>query len=118
MKELPSFLVVHALHAVTCWDGSLIQPAFPAKQVPWQTHLAQRPRSRVCGWTVKVLSSEVAFRSGPAPSSLQEARDSAEREQVRRALEENGWNVSAAARVLGVERTNLHKRIRVLGLKR
>ena len=56
--------------------------------------------------------------SGPPPSSLQAARDSAEREHVRRALEDNGWNVSAAARALGMERTNLHKKIRALGLKR
>jgi len=56
--------------------------------------------------------------SGPAPSSLHAARDSAEREHVLRALEDNGWNVSAAARALGMERTNLHKRIRALGLKR
>ena len=35
-----------------------------------------------------------------------------------RALEEAGWNVSSAARALGMERTNLHKRIRALGLTR
>jgi two-component system nitrogen regulation response regulator NtrX len=52
------------------------------------------------------------------PSSLREARDAAEREEVLKALEETGWNVSQAARMLGLERTNLHKRIRALGLKR
>lgn len=51
-------------------------------------------------------------------SSVQEARESAEREHVLRALEESGWNVSSAARALGMERTNLHKRIRALGLAR
>ena len=56
--------------------------------------------------------------NGPATSSLHAARDSAEREHVLRALEDNGWNVSAAARALGMERTNLHKRIKALGLKR
>jgi two-component system, NtrC family, nitrogen regulation response regulator NtrX len=35
-----------------------------------------------------------------------------------RALEESHWNVSGAARMLGMERTNLHKRIRALGLSR
>ena len=53
-----------------------------------------------------------------SPTSLQQARDAAEREHLRRALDESGWNVSAAARALGMERTNLHKRIRALGLKR
>jgi two-component system nitrogen regulation response regulator NtrX len=53
-----------------------------------------------------------------APSSLQQTRDSAEREKILQALDETGWNVSGAARILGVERTNLHKRIRALGLNR
>jgi two-component system, NtrC family, nitrogen regulation response regulator NtrX len=55
--------------------------------------------------------------SGPK-SSVQEARESAEREHILRALEEANWNVSGAARALGMERTNLHKRIRALGLSR
>jgi two-component system, NtrC family, nitrogen regulation response regulator NtrX len=55
--------------------------------------------------------------SGPR-SSIQEARESAERDHILRALEETNWNVSGAARALGMERTNLHKRIRALGLSR
>jgi len=55
--------------------------------------------------------------SGPR-SSVQEARESAERDHILRALEESNWNVSGAARALGMERTNLHKRIRALGLSR
>ena len=48
----------------------------------------------------------------------QKTRESAERDLLRRTLEECGWNVSSAARTLGMERTNLHKRIRALGLSR
>jgi two-component system nitrogen regulation response regulator NtrX len=59
----------------------------------------------------------VQRESGPK-STIQEARESAEREHILRALEETNWNVSGAARVLGMERTNLHKRIRALGLAR
>ena len=59
----------------------------------------------------------VQRESGPK-SSVQEARESAEREHILRALEESNWNVSGAARALGMERTNLHKRIRALGLSR
>jgi two-component system nitrogen regulation response regulator NtrX len=51
-------------------------------------------------------------------SNLKEARESAERDHILRALEESSWNVSGAARSLGMERTNLHKRIRALGLNR
>ncbi len=59
----------------------------------------------------------VQRESGPK-STIQEARESAEREHILRALEETNWNVSGAARALGMERTNLHKRIRALGLTR
>jgi two-component system nitrogen regulation response regulator NtrX len=53
-----------------------------------------------------------------AAAGLQEVRDAAERDRIRQALEETDWNVSGAARLLGTERTALHKRIRALGLKR
>ena len=59
----------------------------------------------------------VQRETGPK-STIQEARESAEREHILRALEESKWNVSGAARALGMERTNLHKRIRALGLSR
>ncbi|HWF10197.1 MAG TPA: sigma-54 dependent transcriptional regulator [Bryobacteraceae bacterium] len=64
------------------------------------------------------LELRMPQRENGARSSVQEARESAEREHVLRALEESGWNVSSAARALGMERTNLHKRIRALGLAR
>ena len=57
-------------------------------------------------------------RDLPVPSNLREARESAERDHILKALEQSGWNVSGAARALGMERTNLHKRIRSLGLRR
>jgi two-component system nitrogen regulation response regulator NtrX len=50
-------------------------------------------------------------------SSLHETRDDAEKARILKALEQTGWNISAAARMLNIERTNLHKRIRALGLK-
>jgi len=57
-------------------------------------------------------------RESGAHSNLREARESAERGHILKALEESGWNVSGAARTLGMERTNLHKRMRALGLQR
>jgi two-component system nitrogen regulation response regulator NtrX len=59
----------------------------------------------------------VQREQGPK-STIQEARESAEREHILRALDESNWNVSGAARALNMERTNLHKRIRALGLTR
>src|SRR3954467_2934591 len=59
----------------------------------------------------------VQRETGPK-STIQEARESAEREHILRALEESSWNVSGAARTLGMARPHLHKRIRALGLVR
>ena len=58
------------------------------------------------------------YRDSSQRSSVQEAREGAERDHILKALDAVDWNVSAAARSLGMERTNLHKRIRALGLNR
>ena len=58
------------------------------------------------------------YRDSSPRSSVQEAREGAERDHILKALDEAGWNVSGASRALGMERTNLHKRIRALGLSR
>ena len=58
-------------------------------------------------------------RQWPRPATgLQEVRDAAERDRIRQALDQTDWNVSGAARLLGTERTSLHKRLRALGLRR
>ena len=57
-------------------------------------------------------------RETDAPSTLEETRAQAERDVIREALDRADWNVSAAARALGIERTRLHKRIRALGLQK
>jgi two-component system nitrogen regulation response regulator NtrX len=54
---------------------------------------------------------------GPRPS-LRDFREAAERQFVLETLEENDWNISRAAQILGIERTNLHKKIKLLGLRR
>jgi DNA-binding NtrC family response regulator len=49
---------------------------------------------------------------------LREFRDHMEREYIRMKLDENSWNISRTATLLGIERTNLHKKMRTLGLSR
>ncbi|HVZ73886.1 MAG TPA: sigma-54 dependent transcriptional regulator [Polyangia bacterium] len=49
---------------------------------------------------------------------LREFRDHMEREYIRMKLDENGWNISRTANLLQIERTNLHKKMRSLGLGR
>ena len=49
---------------------------------------------------------------------LRDLRDLVERQYIRSKLDENSWNISRTAQVLGIERTNLHKKMRALGLSR
>jgi two-component system nitrogen regulation response regulator NtrX len=45
-------------------------------------------------------------------SSLRDARDLFERDFIVRKLEENAWNISKTAELLGIERSNLHRKIK------
>ena len=66
--------------------------------------------------------SEPPWTPGPSASggrkTLKEFREEAEKKYILEVLEEVGWNISRAASELGVERTNLHKKIRHYGIKR
>jgi transcriptional regulator of acetoin/glycerol metabolism len=46
------------------------------------------------------------------------AKAPAQREHIVKALESCQWNVSTAVRQLGMERTGLHKRMPVQGIRR
>ncbi len=77
-------------------------------------------RMAILAASESITKSSVPLEIRIAPvgtATLEETRTNAERNRIRQALEEAGWNVSAAARTLGIERTSLHKRIRALGLK-
>jgi two-component system nitrogen regulation response regulator NtrX len=68
--------------------------------------------------TVESVPLEIRNARALRAHGLQRVRDSAERERILQALDQTDWNVSGAARMLGIERTSLHKRIRALGLRR
>jgi two-component system nitrogen regulation response regulator NtrX len=53
-----------------------------------------------------------------AQLTLREFREGAEKTYIVDTLKALDWNISKAAVVLGVERTNLHKKIRAYGIKR
>jgi two-component system nitrogen regulation response regulator NtrX len=53
-----------------------------------------------------------------AGKSLREFREEAESEFIRIKLAEFEWNISRTAQALGIERTNLHKKLRALGIHR
>ena len=57
-------------------------------------------------------------RSGAesAHSTLQEARAAYEKDFILKKLEENEWNVSKAADLLGLERSHLYRKMKTLGI--
>jgi two-component system nitrogen regulation response regulator NtrX len=56
--------------------------------------------------------------AGPKPMTLREFREHSERQYIVDTLRMTGWNISRTALLLGVERTNLHKKIRAYQIKR
>jgi two-component system nitrogen regulation response regulator NtrX len=57
-----------------------------------------------------------AEKPGGRYGSLQEVREAAERDYILKKLEEAGGNVSRAAELLGLERSNLYRKMRSLGI--
>jgi two-component system nitrogen regulation response regulator NtrX len=55
-------------------------------------------------------------RSPDRPGSLQEVREAAEREYILKKLDETGGNVTRAAELLGLERSNLYRKMKTLGM--
>ncbi|MEZ4766325.1 MAG: sigma-54 dependent transcriptional regulator [Calditrichia bacterium] len=53
----------------------------------------------------------------PGSKSLAEVREIAERRYIERCLAETDGNVTQAAKLLGMERTNLHKKMKSLGIQ-
>jgi DNA-binding NtrC family response regulator len=51
-------------------------------------------------------------------ASLREARRQFEREYIAAVLRQSGWHMGEAARVLGIQRTNLYRKARQLGIAR
>lgn len=67
--------------------------------------------------------AETAAAAGSLPciesgKSLHEVREAVEKAYISNALKGNGWNVTRAARLLGVDRTNLHKKIKYYNIER
>ena len=63
-------------------------------------------------------SGPVAPTSDTKPLTLREFREKTERQYIVDTLRMTGWNISRTAILLGVERTNLHKKIRAYQIKR
>ena len=68
------------------------------------------------------LPVELNRRGDPSQVStetpLREAKSEFEHHFIRKCLETNGWNITETARQLGIERTNLHRKMRQYNIKR
>ncbi len=73
----------------------------------------------VAGDTVPAASLSLPNGAGTESGhTLQEARTQYERDVILSSLDENGWNVSQTARVLGLERSYLHRKMKTYGISK
>jgi two-component system nitrogen regulation response regulator NtrX len=63
-------------------------------------------------------SSEIGEISAYTGASLKDARDEFEKQYIINALNSTGWNITKASRLLDIERTYLHKKIKLYNLER
>jgi len=76
------------------------------------------PQARVDARHIPLPSSkrQPAPRSMDGFASLHEGRDAFERDYIAKKLEETGGNVTRAAELLGLERSNLYRKMKTLGI--
>jgi two-component system nitrogen regulation response regulator NtrX len=65
---------------------------------------------------VSVTRRSLVDRPADRFGSLQEVREAAEREYIQKKLEEANGNVSRTAEMLGLERSNLYRKMKTLGI--
>ena len=71
--------------------------------------------ARAVGSATTTATPEDPYRAVP---TFEEFKDTAEHDFLKRRLEENGWNVKRTAELLGMQRSNLYKKIDKYGLKK
>ena len=76
------------------------------------------PQSRIDARHIPLQLARKPSHARPAEryGSLQDVREAAEREYILKKLEESNGNVSRAAELLGLERSNLYRKMRALGI--
>lgn len=66
--------------------------------------------------TTGIIRERLKEESYFSYSTLKEARDAFERDFILRKLRDNNWNMTKTAEVIGIERSNLYKKIKSLGI--
>lgn len=63
-----------------------------------------------------IISNKIREESYFHYCNLKEARDAFERDFIIKKLKENNWNMTKTAEIIGIERSNLYKKIKSLGI--
>jgi two-component system, NtrC family, nitrogen regulation response regulator NtrX len=74
------------------------------------------PQARIEARHIPLNRQRRVVDAGDRFGSLQEVREAAERDYILRKLEEAGGNVSRTAELVGLERSNLYKKMKTLGI--
>ncbi|MDB4989542.1 MAG: Sigma-54 dependent transcriptional regulator/response regulator, partial [Myxococcaceae bacterium] len=112
LKNVVERMVILSGDRVTLDD---LPPEGRIRETPMPSERELAPASRSTG-SVPPPSSDASY-SGER-LTLREFRDKAEADYITATLKAYEWNISRASVVLGVERTNLHKKMRALNIRR
>jgi DNA-binding NtrC family response regulator len=116
-RAAPSFTqAALTVLAAMPWPGNLDELRATLRRVLRDTSGTIRQEDLLHLLPIAPLSG-IAARVNPAVS-LREARRRFEREYIAAVLEQHDWRMSEAARTLGIERANLYRKTRQLGIVR
>ncbi len=111
----PKELTPQALEALAAhhWPGNVRELRNLIERI-----VILNPQSRIDARHIPLHAPKRPAHDRPAEryGSLQDVREAAEREYILRKLEESNGNVSRAAELLGLERSNLYRKMRALGI--
>ena len=112
--------IQHALLAHTEWalrEAGKRQRMLEAvlERLPAEDAVGDADSEVVCE---AVAALQLEADTVPPEVSLKLFRETSERAFIVKRLGDHGWNVSRAAEALGIERTHLHKKIKLLGIDR
>lgn len=102
------------------WPGNLLELKNVVERI-----LIMTPGRVISADDLSGLSGEEIIAAVPSHlpeaaqgrSALRDAREDFEREFIIRKLEENDWNISRTAELIGLERSNLHRKIKSYGIE-
>jgi DNA-binding NtrC family response regulator len=114
LKNVMERLVIMSDDVITAHDLPGIFAGAPAAP----SRASTQPGFAAASGTPVPSTAELADPRRYDGMTLREFRDEAEREFIRAKLDANNWNISRTSQILGIERTNLHKKLRALGITR